>query len=151
MQLRFCSALQYLPSGGLFIAGGMAARLMPYMRDERMFLDVACNKGRMSGLVRSTPIMLVTHDNVGMLGAKVVAARLTCNVTRGAFNQRELEPGLANPAFAKKNSGINNTSINSAAVAAAAGADNITGGGAFMNETQARAHWRQWKQLHSKL
>ena len=65
-------ALLALPRGGIYVAGGIAAKISAIMqRGEfmRAFLD----KGRYTGLLASLPLHIVTNQQVGLLGADLMA------------------------------------------------------------------------------
>jgi len=61
-------ALKVLPKGGLYIAGGVAMRLLPKLR-EGQFLAAFNRKGRMSPLLEATRVSVVTNPRVGLIGA----------------------------------------------------------------------------------
>jgi glucokinase len=61
-------ALTFRPTGGLYIAGGVALRLRRHMESAR-FMAACLAKGRMRGVVEETPIFLVTSERLGLLGA----------------------------------------------------------------------------------
>jgi glucokinase len=61
-------ALSCLPRGGLFIAGGIAARILPRLRAGG-FMQAFHDKGRMSGLLAEIPVQVVLSPRVGLLGA----------------------------------------------------------------------------------
>lgn len=61
-------ALLYQPSGGLYIAGGVAGHMMARMQSPR-FMAAAADKGRMRGVVERTPIFLITCSRLGVQGA----------------------------------------------------------------------------------
>jgi glucokinase len=61
-------ALLVQPSGGLYIAGGVATHLLERMRSPR-FMAAATDKGRMRGVVERTPIFLITCKRLGVQGA----------------------------------------------------------------------------------
>lgn len=68
-------ALASLPSGGVFIGGGIA----PKIRDRMArgdFIAAFRNKGRHSALLANLPVHLVTRSDLGLLGAALVARRL---------------------------------------------------------------------------
>ena len=65
-------ALLYQPRGGLYIAGGIAARIQPWLQTER-FLAACFDKGRMAGLVQQIPIYLITNTRLGLQGALATA------------------------------------------------------------------------------
>ncbi|MFI5302286.1 MAG: glucokinase, partial [Polyangiales bacterium] len=68
-------ALRTLPRGGLYIAGGIAPRLLEELRSPT-FLEALRDKGRMRSLVESIPIDVVLDPRVGLLGAAEVACDL---------------------------------------------------------------------------
>jgi len=65
-------ALKVLPFGGLFVAGGIAAKLLPKMRSG-LFMESFVHKGRMSGLLEGMRVAIVTNPRVGLLGARAAA------------------------------------------------------------------------------
>ncbi|MDJ1179661.1 glucokinase [Roseofilum sp. BLCC_M91] len=67
-------ALKLLPYGGLYIAGGVAAKNLSLMTDGQ-FLQAFLNKGRMSRLLQQIPIYIVTNQEVGLIGAALCAAK----------------------------------------------------------------------------
>jgi len=66
-------ALYALATGGVFIAGGIAPRLLPYLQ-RGGFRDAFEAKGRMTTLVARIPAFVVTHPQLGLLGAATRAA-----------------------------------------------------------------------------
>ena len=73
-------ALAYQPYGGLYIGGGVSARLAGRLRAPR-FLAAACDKGRMRSVVERTPIRLITSARLGVQGAIELARTLLVNTT----------------------------------------------------------------------
>ena len=69
-------ALKTLPFGGLYIAGGIAPKLLWAIQKEHNFWHNLVSKGRMRGLLEKVPTFVVVHKQVGLLGAKVVCRRL---------------------------------------------------------------------------
>ncbi len=67
-------ALSCLPYGGLYIAGGIAPKILPAMTDGE-FLRSFNAKGRMEKLTRQIPLHLVVHPAPGLLGAGLYAQR----------------------------------------------------------------------------
>ncbi|GAB4218266.1 MAG: glucokinase [Synechococcales cyanobacterium] len=61
-------ALKTLPRGGLYIAGGIAPKVLPLFESYR-FLDAFLDKGRMSPLLQEIPVSVVLNAQVGLLGA----------------------------------------------------------------------------------
>ena len=66
-------ALKVLPTGGLFIAGGIAPRLLPRLR-AGAFLAAFRDKGRMARLLDRIRVAVVREPRVGLLGAARAAA-----------------------------------------------------------------------------
>lgn len=74
-------ALKSLPTGGLFIAGGIAPRMLPRIASGA-FMASFLAKGRMSSVLTSIPVGVVLHPNVGLLGARAQAGLLSSRRTR---------------------------------------------------------------------
>ncbi|MBE9011447.1 glucokinase [Pseudanabaenaceae cyanobacterium LEGE 13415] len=68
-------ALKLLPYGGLYIAGGIAAKILPLM-EEGSFLRAFALKGRMRSLMERVPVQIVLNPQVGLIGAALCASRL---------------------------------------------------------------------------
>lgn len=73
----FCGdlALATLPSGGIYIAGGIAPKLLPKLQDGT-FMESYSNKGRMRELVRSFPVNVITDQRSGLQGAAIYAVKM---------------------------------------------------------------------------
>jgi glucokinase len=61
-------ALKLLPYGGIYITGGIAAKILPLMQDGR-FLRTLKDKGRVSSLIDEIPIHIVLNPQVGLVGS----------------------------------------------------------------------------------
>jgi glucokinase len=68
-------ALKLLPYGGLYIAGGIAAKILPLL-EKGDFIQAFTHKGRMSPLLERVPVNVVLNPQVGLIGAALCAARL---------------------------------------------------------------------------
>jgi glucokinase len=66
-------ALQFLPYGGLYLAGGITPQILPLMKNGS-FLRAFLNKGRMRGLLEKIPVYVIKNLNVGLMGAVRYAA-----------------------------------------------------------------------------
>jgi glucokinase len=67
-------ALKVLATGGVYVAGGIAPKLLDFMTDGR-FKEAFCAKGRMRPLLEQMPVSIVLDTKVGLLGAATLAAR----------------------------------------------------------------------------
>ena len=61
-------ALQYMSTGGIYIGGTIAAKIVDKMRDP-IFMQAFLDKGRMEALLKDIPIKIVVNDDCGLLGA----------------------------------------------------------------------------------
>lgn len=68
-------ALKTVPSGGLFIAGGIAPKIMPALTNGA-FMAAFLDKGRMRTLLESIPVAIVTEPRVSLLGGRQLAVEL---------------------------------------------------------------------------
>lgn len=67
-------ALIAVATGGVYIAGGIAPRIVDRLRGPT-FLDALHDQGRLSTLVAKAPVHVVTNTKVGLLGAAACAQR----------------------------------------------------------------------------
>lgn len=68
-------ALTVLATGGVFVAGGIAPRVLPFLQ-KSFFREAFERKGRLQALVARIPLFVVTHAEPGLLGAASIAATL---------------------------------------------------------------------------
>jgi glucokinase len=68
-------ALTILATGGVYVGGGIAPRIVDWLRGDR-FLDAFRGKGRLGAVLRRIPVRVIMNSNVGLLGAAAVAAAL---------------------------------------------------------------------------
>ncbi|HET9726413.1 MAG TPA: glucokinase [Gemmatimonadales bacterium] len=68
-------ALTAVATGGVYIAGGIAPRLVNRLDRER-FLAAFRNKGRLSPLLGKIPVHVIMNPSVGLIGAAAVAGRI---------------------------------------------------------------------------
>jgi len=66
-------ALKMLALGGVYIGGGIAPKILPKMQSP-LFLDAFCTKGRLSPLLKSTPVYVILNDKTALQGAAWFAA-----------------------------------------------------------------------------
>ena len=67
-------ALKTLSLGGLFVAGGIAPKIMPKMSDGT-FLRAFCRKSKFAALLADVPIHVVLRDEAPILGAAAEASQ----------------------------------------------------------------------------
>lgn len=67
-------ALKLLCKGGLFVAGGVAPKILPLLQDGT-FLEAFLNKGRMRSLMEAIPVRVVLNPKVGLIGAALCAGQ----------------------------------------------------------------------------
>jgi len=65
-------ALLALPRGGIYVAGGIAAKIAAIMQ-RGDFMRAFFDKGRYTGLLETLPLHIVTNPQVGLLGADLMA------------------------------------------------------------------------------
>jgi len=65
-------ALKVLSKGGLYVAGGVAPKILPLL-EEGTFIEAFRNKGRMRAVMESIPVHVVLNPEVGLLGAALCA------------------------------------------------------------------------------
>jgi glucokinase len=68
-------ALRFLATGGVFVAGGIAAGLLPMLRTGA-FLGAFLDKGRFRPLLEKVPVVVVLDSNIGLAGAARYAASM---------------------------------------------------------------------------
>ncbi len=66
-------ALTALPRGGVYVAGGIAAKIIVHMQQGE-FLRAFLDKGRFNAMLATMPVAIVTNPQIGLLGASLVAA-----------------------------------------------------------------------------
>lgn len=71
-------ALNTLPYGGLYIAGGIAPKLIQRIK-QGGFMSAFHDKAPMKALMPNFPVMIVMEPKVGLLGAQQVAMRLAAD------------------------------------------------------------------------
>ena len=68
-------ALLTLPSGGIYLLGGISVNLAPYMKESDLFMKFFTDKDH-SFMLKTFPVYLVKNDNIGMIGATEAARRI---------------------------------------------------------------------------
>lgn len=61
-------ALKFMSTGGIFIGGSIAAKIVPKMKDP-VFMQSFLDKGRMETLLKDMPVKIVLNDDCGIIGA----------------------------------------------------------------------------------
>ena len=68
-------ALRLLSRGGVFLAGGVAAKNIGRFTDGR-FMEAFLRKGRFQEMLRAMPVDLIVDERVGLIGAAEMARRI---------------------------------------------------------------------------
>jgi len=68
-------SVKLLPYGGLYVAGGIAAKILPLIQ-EGSFLRAYGQKGRVSPLLERVPVHVILNPQVGLMGAAICASRI---------------------------------------------------------------------------
>jgi glucokinase len=75
------AALQYRATGGVFLAGGIAAKILPALRRAE-FLRAFRSKPPMQDLLSQIPVRVVLDPRLGLFGAAAGAYRIEMETTR---------------------------------------------------------------------
>ncbi len=67
-------ALKVLATGGVFLAGGIAPKILSKLSGP-LFMQAFLSKGRMQALLESIPVLVITNEKTGLLGAANYGAR----------------------------------------------------------------------------
>ena len=67
-------ALRMLATGGVFLGGGIAPKLLPRFTRDGLFLSSFLDKGRMRPLLEDIPVLVVLNDRAALWGAAHCAA-----------------------------------------------------------------------------
>jgi glucokinase len=70
-------ALKILATGGVFIGGGIAPKILPKLT-EKMFMAAFIAKGRLQDVLQEIPVRVITNEKTGLQGAARVAALQAC-------------------------------------------------------------------------
>ena len=68
-------ALRTVSTGGLFIGGGIAPKILPALTDGR-FMRAFCDKAPLTDMLARMPVRVILNAEAGLLGAAVYAAGL---------------------------------------------------------------------------
>lgn len=73
-------------TGGVYVAGGMALRILEKLRDG-VFLSAFRNKGRMTEFLKRIPLRVIVRPDVGLRGALACAERMLAVESMGEHGQ----------------------------------------------------------------
>ncbi len=68
-------ALTLFATGGVFVGGGIARKILPLIRDG-IFIDAFLDKGRFRPLMEKIPVYVVLNEDVEIIGAARCAAKM---------------------------------------------------------------------------
>lgn len=77
-------ALRGVTTSGLYVGGGIAAKILPALTDGR-FMEAFRDKGLMSDLVAKVPVKVILNEEAGLLGAAVHAQEMLGQVLGGRW------------------------------------------------------------------
>ena len=69
-------ALTGLATGGVYLAGGVAAKIIDKLTDGTFIRAFAAKEERMLPLLEAMPVRVIVNPNVGLLGSALAASRL---------------------------------------------------------------------------
>ncbi len=84
-------ALKTLATGGVFVAGGIAPKILPALSDGR-FREAFFDKGRMRPLLELMPVQVVLDTEAGLLGAALLAADEARRASRTRYTPSPTSP-----------------------------------------------------------
>jgi len=67
-------AIRMLATGGLFLGGGIAPKILPRIQRDAVFMNAFLDKGRMRPLLETIPVLVVLNDRAALWGAAHCAA-----------------------------------------------------------------------------
>ncbi len=67
-------ALRMLATGGVFLGGGIAPKILSRIKRDGLFMTAFLDKGRMRPLLESIPVLVVLNDRAALWGAAHCAA-----------------------------------------------------------------------------
>ena len=82
-------ALQYRATGGIFVAGGIAPKILPAFR-EGGFLEAFRGKPPLDRLLARVPVRIVLEPELGLFGAAAAAYRMVIETRRPSSKTRNL-------------------------------------------------------------
>jgi glucokinase len=65
--------LLFLATGGIYLGGGIAPKMLPRLQDPNLFRAAFSDKGRLRSVVEQIPVRVVLDERVGLKGAAQVA------------------------------------------------------------------------------
>ena len=74
-------ALAYMATGGVFLGGGIAPKIVEHLR-EGGFIRAFVDKGRFAPLLSRIPVHVILNDHAALLGAARIAAEHSSLLTR---------------------------------------------------------------------
>ena len=66
----------YLPTGGLYLLGGLSVALQDLVIKSDIWKKAFTDKGRLSDVLKNTPVILIKVHDLGMRGSTEFCRRL---------------------------------------------------------------------------
>ena len=79
-------ALRVLPFGGVYIAGGIAVKILPKLKDGS-FVRAFSDKMKLSTQLAKIPIFVVLNEDAPVIGAAHEALAVSCATKQATANQ----------------------------------------------------------------
>lgn len=70
------AALMYLPTGGLYLLGGLSVALQDLIVKTDIWKKAFKDKGRLSGVLENMPVIIIKVHDLGMRGSTEYCRRL---------------------------------------------------------------------------
>merc|ERR1712127_61709 len=72
------AALKFIPTGGLFLVGGLTPKNIKYIEgQDSPFMQAYKDKGRVSPILKTVPLFVVKNEDLGLRGGRVCALRVS--------------------------------------------------------------------------
>lgn len=76
-------ALKYLATGGVYVGGGIAPRILPKLK-AGTFMRTFAAKGRFTSLLEQVPVKVILNENAALLGAAHYARSVSATISTAA-------------------------------------------------------------------
>ena len=85
-------ALKLLALGGMYLGGGIAPKILPFLR-KGSFMEAFLDKGRFSSLLETIPVRVILDDTCALLGAAAYAEARAAELSGHSERQASVHGG----------------------------------------------------------